>query len=74
MAVEALEVFIFCPLRRAEALLLLRDQVVRLGQLCQAWAARAWGSVTVHFVDWGLRLLRYRSSSALAPLLWGEAR
>ncbi len=73
VAVEALEVFMLCPARRAEALALLRAQMSRLGLLYQEWVRRTWVGVAVPLLEWEVRLLRYRASRVLAPLLWGEA-
>ncbi len=73
VAVEALEVFIYCPARQAEALALLRDQAVRLGHLCAEWGRRTWPGVGIYLLAGDMRLLRYRASRVLAPFLWGEA-
>lgn len=57
----------------AAAWALLRDQCARLGQLYAEMKRRTWVGLALLLLDWELRILRYRYSSAVAPLLWGEA-
>jgi hypothetical protein len=71
LTVEAAEAFILGQDREA-ALLALRDQCARLGRLYAELKRRTWAGLAL-LLDWELRVQRYRCSSAVASLLWGEA-
>ncbi|HLV97247.1 MAG TPA: hypothetical protein VKT82_01100, partial [Ktedonobacterales bacterium] len=48
------------------------EQCARVGQLYAEMERRAGGWVAWALLHWELRLLRYRASSVLAPLIYDE--
>ena len=66
----ALDVFLWCPAERAAALVRVREQIVRLAQLYALFEPQTWEGVAFQLFDWELRLLVYRDSAVLAPLVW----
>ncbi|HEU5370665.1 MAG TPA: hypothetical protein VFU69_19485 [Ktedonobacterales bacterium] len=72
LTVEAAEAFILGQ-DHVAAWIALRDQCARLGQLYAELKRRTWVGLALLLLDWELRILRYRSSSVVASLLWGEA-
>jgi hypothetical protein len=53
---------------------LLVEQCTRIGQLYAELKRRSWAWFALKTLDWELRLLRYRASSAVADLLFPPAR
>jgi hypothetical protein len=74
LALEALEVWLLAP-RKAAArrfLELMREHCNRIGQLYGEMRRRLDAPLALLFLDWELRLLRYRGSFVVAPLAFGD--
>ena len=71
LTVDVLETLLFAS--EGDACSLLAEQCVRVGQLYAELKRRAGEVMALLILQWELRLLRYRASSVVAPLVfsWG---
>jgi hypothetical protein len=72
LALEALEAWLLAPYRGERFLELMREHCNRIGQLYSEMRRRLGAPLALVFLNWELRLLRYRGSFVVAPLAFGE--